>query len=99
MSKEEKKTCNCTEECTCGCQDGKECICNDNCKCDEHKDKKKNHKEEKIKELEEKIKELEEKALRDKAEMINYRKRKDDEVSRMLKYKDEDQLLKWMIIT
>ena len=96
MSKEEKKTGNCTEESTCGCQDGKECVCTDNCKCDEHKDKKKNHKEEKIKELEEKIKELEEKALRDKAEMINYRKRKDDEVSRMLKYKDEDLVMEML---
>lgn len=52
----------------------------------------------KLKEYEEKIKELEEKALRDKAEMINYRKRKDEEVSRMLKYKDEELIMEMLPI-
>lgn len=36
------------------------------------------------------IKELEEKVLREKAELVNYRKRKDDEVSNLLKYASED---------
>ena len=49
--------------------------------------------EDKIKELEQKLESSEEKALRDKAEMINYRKRKDEDVSRMLKYKDEDLVM------
>lgn len=52
----------------------------------------------KLKEYEDKIKELEEKALRDKAEMINYRKRKDDEISRMLKYKDEELIMEMLPI-
>ena len=36
------------------------------------------------------LKELEEKILREKAELVNYRRRKDDEVSNMLKYANED---------
>ncbi len=40
--------------------------------------------------LNNKIKELEDKNLRMSAENINYRRRKDEEVSRMLKYSDED---------
>ena len=35
---------------------------------------------------------------REKAEMINYRKRKDEDVSRMLKYKDEDLILEFLPI-
>ena len=48
---------------------------------------------EKIKQLEAKIKdqkELEEALLRKDADMINYRKRKEEETSRMLKYANED---------
>ena len=43
-----------------------------------------------------KISELEDKLLREKAENINYRKRKEEEVSRMLKYSNED-LIKEML--
>ena len=43
--------------------------------------------------LNNKLKELEEKVLRMSAENINYRRRKDDEVSRMLKYSNEDIVL------
>lgn len=39
---------------------------------------------------EEKIKSLEEALLRKDADMINYRKRKEEEVTRMLKYSNED---------
>ncbi len=39
------------------------------------------------------IKELEEKLVRNQAELINYKRRKDDEVSRMLKYSQEDIIL------
>lgn len=46
--------------------------------------------EERMKKLEVSLKEAEEKAMREKAEAINYRKRKDDEVSRMMKYASED---------
>jgi len=40
-----------------------------------------------------KVKEAEEKALRAHAELINYRKRKDEEIERMLKYSNEDIVL------
>ena len=60
------------------------------------KENKKHNNNTKIKELEEKIKELEDKSLREKAEMINYRKRKDEDVSRMLKYKDEELILEML---
>lgn len=89
----------------CECQHDKECCCHDkqdkdkrvekqecHCKDKEHHDKKDKYKK-KIKELEEKNKELEEKNLREKAELINYRKRKDEEVSKMLKYANEDLVM------
>ena len=71
----------CDEDCNCGCHD--ECACGDECNCHE----------EEIKSLEEKIKELEEKLVYSKAELINYRKRKDEEVSNMLKYANQDLIL------
>ena len=63
------------------------------------KDKKSKKYEEQIKLLDEKInlleeqkKELENEALRSKAELINYRKRKDEETQNILKYANEDLL-------
>lgn len=55
-----------------------------------NKTKQKKSKKDEQKELIDRLTELEEKALRSQAEMINYRKRKDEEVSRMLKYASED---------
>ena len=46
-----------------------------------------------IEEINKKTKEAEEKALRASAELINYRKRKDDEVSKIIKYANEDLVL------
>lgn len=97
----EKETCQC-EECveeTCHCEE--ECHCEDACHCEctcdeedcgEEKVKKKGKEKQKnkLEELELQIKALEEKSLRDKAEMINYRKRKEEEMSRILKYSNED---------
>lgn len=48
--------------------------------------------EERMKKLEASLKEAEDKAMREKAEAINYRKRKDDEVARMMKYAGEDMI-------
>ena len=83
--------CTCTDECTCG----DECTCDDNCDC--KKDKKKKEKKKlfkkddaKLKEAENKIKELEDKILMMSADNINYRKRKDEEVARLLKFCNED---------
>lgn len=97
----EDKKCNCEETCTCGCQEGKECKCHEHheCKCGDHcecgHDKKK-HKEDKhkykeiIENLKQEIKKKEEDVLVAKADLINYRKRKDEEVVRMLKFCNED---------
>lgn len=101
------ESCTCNDECKCNddCKCDDECKCNDECKCDDDcksNDNKKNkkHKKEQHKKYEETIeklmtlnKTLEETALREKAEAINYRKRKDEEVSRMLKYANEDLVL------
>jgi len=46
-----------------------------------------------IEELESKLKAFEEETLRAKADLINYRKRKDEEVSNLLKYSNADILL------
>ena len=51
---------------------------------------KKEHTHNKIHELEEENKKLQEEVLRAKADLINYRKRKDEEVSAYLKYANSD---------
>ncbi len=84
----------CSEECTCG----SDCNCGESCECkNEKKDKKKekkklfgNKKDDKIKEYEKLIKELEDKILVMSADNVNYRKRKDEEVARLLKFCNED---------
>lgn len=99
-----KNECNCQvdDENKCDCQNEGKCTCGDDCHCGEecnckndiddkkNKKDKKDKSKEKIIELENKVKELEEQNLRTKADLINYRKRKDDEVSRLLKYSSED---------
>ena len=52
--------------------------------------------DEKLKEYEAKIQDLENKLLMQSADSINYRKRKDEEVARMLKFCNED-LIKQML--
>ena len=106
---EENCGCECNDECTCeencGCEYNDECTCEDECHCDgetcdsnEKKDKKRKNKKEELKKAEEKIKELEDKLLREKAELINYRRRKDEEVARLLKYSNEDLILEMLPI-
>ncbi len=98
----EKQECHC-DDCTCDHEtcECEECTCEQDCSCEEESsgeqlDKKKEKKDKKdknkkrIEELEQQVKELEDKSLRDKAELINYRKRKDEEMSRILKYSNED---------
>lgn len=87
--------------CDCGCGH-KVNECDENCKChkdskcecheEKHKDKKehKDHHLEKLKKAMKEIDDLNEENLRVKAELVNYRKRKDEEVTRMLKYANED---------
>lgn len=88
--KEEECKCNCDEECSCGeecncteeCSCGDECNCNEECSCNER--------------LEDvnldKIKKLEDALLRSQAELVNYKRRKDEETSRIIKYAEEDIL-------
>ena len=82
----------CTEDCHCGEHKEQECCCGHH---DKKHDKKK-HKEEKnkykeiIEELKSELKKKDQEVLVAKADLINYRKRKDEEVVRMLKFCNED---------
>lgn len=77
-----KEECHCKEGEPCTCEE--ECSCGDDCTC--HNDK------ETEELLTNRIKELEDALLRSQAEMLNYRKRKDEETTRILKYAEEDIL-------
>ena len=98
---EEIKKCKCSEECTCT----DECNCNETCNCAE--DCKCGHEsssnecncdeshcgEEEILILKNNIEHLEAKIKLSQAELINYRKRKDEETSNMLKFANMDLIL------
>ena len=95
--------CKCDPTCTCGCQENKECTCNGKCECEgdsscnkENKKKDRNKYKKEIDELKLANKKLEEDFLVAKADLVNYRKRKDDEITRMLKFCNED-LIKQML--
>lgn len=77
--KEIKKEHSNKEECNCK-ETNKECTCGEECSCGDNK------------ELEDKIKDLEEALLRSQAELINYKRRKDEETNRIIKYAEEDIL-------
>ena len=80
----EKEECKCNEEFN---QEEKKCD------IEKNKNKKKEKKDKHLDKLNEAynmISSLEDKLLREKAEMINYRKRKEEEQSRLLKYANED---------
>jgi len=104
MSKKENKEkikknkCQCENEaCTCGdnCECGDECHCGENCECGSDCQCKDADTEEL---LSNRIKELEDALLRSQAELLNYRKRKDEETSRILKYAEEDVLKSFLPI-
>ena len=108
--KKEKNICECNEECTCGddcnctkddkcsenctcgdeCDCDEECNCECNCNCDEN--------EELIADLNNQINNLKEALLRNQAELQNYKRRKDEETERVLKYKNEDLLKELLVI-
>ena len=104
--KRKDEECKCHEQDECKCTKDKEkCDCeHDECECskEEHKHKKegkhhgKMHKE--IEDLKNLVRDLQDKNLRTQAELINYRNRKDEEVSRMLKYANEDLVLELLPI-
>lgn len=93
----EGKECTCEkcdcEECTCEECNCEECNC-DGCDCEECDCEdivnEINELNKTISDLEQKLKIAEENVLKEKAETINYRKRKDEEVAKMLKYCNED---------
>lgn len=83
-----KKKCNNDEElreqeCTCH----EECECEGNCSCEEE-----TNLDDERELLSRRIKELEESLLRNQAELLNYKRRKDEETNRILKYAEEDIL-------
>ena len=100
---QEGKECTCDDEkCTCECEkEEKECKCEEKCKCKEseesnckeEKKKKgifhKNKHDDKLNEAYNKISELEDKLIRKDAEVVNYRKRREEEFSRMMKFANE----------
>lgn len=99
--KEDKCTCN--ENCNCGddCTCTEENKCNEECKCYEENsscheececnaEDECNCNEELIEGLNNEIKLLKESLLRNQAELQNYKRRKDEENERILKYKNED---------
>ena len=107
----EEKKCNCHEECTCGseCECNENVKCTEDCHCGEHKEhechcehdkkdkkKEKNKYKEIIEELKDELKKKDQEVLVARADLINYRKRKDEEVVRMLKFCNED-LIKQML--
>lgn len=106
LEKEETCGCeNCTcenEEETCICENHEDnCECkHEKCNTEEEKEEKKlfgknkkaNKLERELEELKEVNKDLENKLLVSKADFINYRKRKDEEISRLLKYSGEDMI-------
>ena len=77
------------------CQESKEKKCDKECKC--HNKEKKNKHEEKLKEeinkLTEENKSLLEKVQLAQAELVNYRKRKDEETANTLKYANQDLIM------
>ena len=79
----EQENCNCKEE--------------QECQCKQEKKKKKQNEKEEILHLKQEIQTLNDSLLKEKAELINYRKRKEEETMRMLKYANED-LAKEMLV-
>ena len=88
-NEEELRECNCNEECLCEeeCSCGEECNCGEDTNLDNDREL-----------LSKKIKELEEALLRNQAELINYKRRKEEETERIIKYAEEDILKEFLPI-
>ena len=78
--------CHCDDHCECGedCECDAECACDCNCGCGEN--------DALITELNNQINNLKEALLRNQAELQNYKRRKEEETDKILKYKNEDIL-------
>lgn len=80
-----------TKECKCNEHvEETKCKCGEECHCETEKKEKKGKVKEELKKLQDENKRLAEEVLIAKADLINYRKRKDEEVTRMLKFANED---------
>lgn len=88
----EKEECKCHEE----CESEEECECVE-CSC-EQEECSCSHVNDERELLGKRIKELEEALLRNQAELMNYKKRKDEETNRILKYAEEDVLKEFLPI-
>ena len=71
------------------------CRCHDDCDCQEKECECQNYVNN---ELEDKVKKLEEALLRNQAELMNFKRRKEEETSRILKYAEEDIILGFLPI-
>ena len=76
------------EECCCG----SDCSCEENCNCEGNCCCEETNLNDERELLSKRIKDLEEALLRSQAELLNYRKRKDEETARIIKYAEEDIL-------
>lgn len=74
----------------CNCDKKQEVKKSEKCECHEHK---KNKFKEELETLKKENEKLANETLMAKADLINYRKRKDEEVAKMLKYANEDIVL------
>ena len=83
--KQEKKACSCHDE---ECKRGEECNCSSNCECENCN----------CEELQKQIADLTDKLRRAQAEVINFKRRKEEEVSTLLRYCNKDILLKMVNI-
>ena len=80
-----------TKECKCNAHEEEmKCQCGDECHCESEKKEKKGKVKQELQKLQDENKTLAEEVLLAKADLINYRKRKDEEISRMLKFANED---------
>lgn len=89
------ENCKCEDECTCECHCDENCEENQECTCDDKgtEEKKKkgffHKKDDKLQEAYNKISELEDKLVRKEADVVNYRKRREEEFTRMMKFANE----------
>ena len=88
--KNEEKKCNDDCQCVdCHCEEN-ECQSKDSCQCGNEACNNQNTDTQEL--LSKRISELEDMVLRTQAELLNYRKRKDEETAKILKYAEEDIL-------
>ena len=89
--KELNEECNCEHE-HCCCESDENCCCDEDCCCDDECCECGNVDMETYDLLSKRIQELNDALLRSQAELLNYKKRKDEETARIIKYAETDIL-------